>query len=180
MTELLKLINDWQKIVSIDSKKIAENMEELKLKEIIKNVIEDVKISIPDKKMEFTIEIPKDISIVYGDKLRIKEVFTNLINNAVKYNHENGKVEITATEDEKYLIVSISDNGIGIGAKYLPFIFDEFFRVRNDSNFVLGAGLGLFIVKKIIEAHSGKIEVTSEVGKGSTFTVFFPKGRVYG
>lgn len=176
LTELKKLVNDWQKIAAINSQEIVENMEILKLDEIIYDVETALEEQIRNKKIKMKINIPDSISrVFYGDKSRLKEVFLNLLDNAVKYNHENGEVEISARENGNYIAISIIDTGIGIDAKYLPFVFDEFFRVRDEAKLDLGAGLGLFIVKKIIDAHSGKVEARSELGAGSTFTVFLPK-----
>jgi two-component system, OmpR family, phosphate regulon sensor histidine kinase PhoR len=106
------------------------------------------------------------------DPYRLKQVFINLISNAIVYTPKGGDVTISVTEDEKKVHVSIKDNGMGITEEELPRIFERFYRVdkarsRNSG----GTGLGLAIVKHIIEAHEGDIEVDSEVNKGTTFTV---------
>ncbi|MGR3765322.1 two-component system histidine kinase PnpS [Rossellomorea sp. NS-SX7] len=110
------------------------------------------------------------------DPYRLKQVFINLISNAIVYTPKGGDVTISITEDNEKVHVSISDNGIGISEEELPRIFERFYRVdkarsRNSG----GTGLGLAIVKHIIEAHEGKIEVESEVNKGTTFTVCLHK-----
>jgi len=111
-----------------------------------------------------------------GDKKSLKMMFTNLISNGIKFNHEGGSVLVKVKEHENDIIVEISDTGIGILKEDLPFIFDEFFRVKSDkTRHINGTGLGLSIVKKIAEMHSASIKVESELGKGSTFYINLPK-----
>jgi two-component system phosphate regulon sensor histidine kinase PhoR len=106
---------------------------------------------------------------VYGDKERLTQVLTNLIDNAIKYNVVGGTVKVTATPEGKQVCVSVSDTGIGIPPEHVGRIFERFYRVDKDrSRAVGGTGLGLAIVKHILEAHQAPITVTSEVGKGTT------------
>lgn len=112
---------------------------------------------------------------VEGDDLRLRQLFLNLLSNAIRYTHEKGAVDIEVCRNENQAIISISDNGIGIAEEHLPHIFDRFYRTdeaRNRSHG--GTGLGLAIVKGITEAHDGKIEVFSTPGKGSKFQVSLP------
>jgi two-component system phosphate regulon sensor histidine kinase PhoR len=128
--------------------------------------------------MKITLEIDASASLkkVKGDKESLKMIFTNLISNGIKFNHEGGSVLIKVKEQDDHMVIEVSDTGIGIIKEDLPFIFDEFFRVKSDkTRNIAGTGLGLSIVKKIAEAHSGSIKVKSELGKGSTFFVILPK-----
>ncbi|WP_308302398.1 ATP-binding protein [Bacillus sp. V5-8f] len=113
---------------------------------------------------------------IKGDSYRIKQIFINLITNALNYTGPGGSVKISIAEDEKTVKASVRDTGIGIEKEELPRIFERFYRVdkarsRNSG----GTGLGLAIVKHIVEAHKGKITVDSQPGKGTTFTVIFNK-----
>ena len=112
---------------------------------------------------------------VNGDALQLKQLFRNLIGNAIKYTPEDGTVTVSTTVETKNIQVEVQDTGFGIPAADLPFIFDRFYRVRNGKhNEVEGNGLGLAIVKSIVEQHGGKISVESEPGKGSCFTFTLP------
>ncbi len=103
-------------------------------------------------------------------------LFTNLISNAIKFNREGGRVEVRLYNDGENLTAEVADTGIGIPAENLPFIFDEFYRVRNkETRNITGSGLGLSLAKKIVDAHSGSIQAISESGKGSTFMVVLPR-----
>ena len=127
------------------------------------------------KQITFDMEVP-DQAIVEGDLPRIKQVFINLLSNAVNYTPVGGKVGVIVKEENDFVTVSIQDNGIGIENKELPRIFERFYRVdkarSRDSG---GTGLGLSIVKHILEIHHGKVTVNSTVGVGTIFTVTLNK-----
>jgi two-component system, OmpR family, phosphate regulon sensor histidine kinase PhoR len=120
-------------------------------------------------------DLPTDIPRVLGSKIRLTQAMGNLISNAIKYTHDEGKISISAKQDDGYVLIQVKDNGIGIPVSDLPFIFDKFFRVKNeDTDGIPGSGLGLSLVKSIIEKHQGRIWVESQRGAGSTFTVLLP------
>jgi signal transduction histidine kinase len=111
-----------------------------------------------------------------GDPYRLKQLFYNLIENAIKYSNDGGTVEITTGSNGQYPNVSIKDEGLGISKEDIPYIFDRFYRVdKSRSREAGGTGLGLSICKWIAEAHQGRITVESEPGTGSCFTVWIPK-----
>jgi len=100
------------------------------------------------------------------------------VSNGINYNREGGTVTITVREQGDDLIVKVSDAGIGISQENLPFIFDEFFRIKSkETQHITGTGLGLPIAKRIIEAHNGCLKVVSELGRGTTFSIFLPKAQ---
>lgn len=112
---------------------------------------------------------------VQGDELRLRELLLNLVENAVKYSHPNGKVEISLVTDGQHAILSVSDQGIGIPTEDLPKIFNRFYRTDNARTHTKkGTGLGLAICAWIAESHKGRIHVQSHVGRGSIFTVTLP------
>jgi two-component system phosphate regulon sensor histidine kinase PhoR len=110
-----------------------------------------------------------------GDKESLLRVFTNIIGNATKYTPPGGKITLNTECDDYFIYASISDTGSGIPQDKLPFIFEPFFRVHGKDERQKGSGLGLTFVKKIMDAHYGKIEVTSQVDKGTTFILRFPR-----
>ncbi len=114
---------------------------------------------------------------VTGDETQLTSMFSNLVENAVKYTPPGGRVEVTGSSDENEVAVRVSDTGIGIPEKYLARIFERFYRIdKARSKETGGTGLGLSIVRHIAENHGGRVNVESTPGEGSTFTVHLPRG----
>ncbi|MEE9591370.1 MAG: HAMP domain-containing sensor histidine kinase, partial [Thermodesulfobacteriota bacterium] len=111
---------------------------------------------------------------VMGDGDRLSELFMNLVENAVKYNRRDGSVDISFNTADNWVNIAVSDTGIGMAEDDINKIFDRFYRVDKSRSETTGAGLGLSIVKAIVDAHGGKLDVESELGKGSRFTVNLP------
>jgi len=116
------------------------------------------------------------LPIIYADEKRLRRVFTNLLDNAVKFSKAQGTITLVAQETAREVLVQIIDQGVGMAAEELPYIFDLFHRGRGSEKRE-GYGIGLATVKAIVEGHGGRIQVTSELGRGSTFSVFLPKER---
>ena len=110
---------------------------------------------------------------ILGDADKLKQVFINLIGNAVKFTGENGEISIKIYKEEKKIFVEVKDDGIGIKEEDLPFIFEHLYRGDKSRHEIKGSGIGLTIVKNILAVHSASIEVESEEGKGSLFKVIF-------
>jgi diguanylate cyclase (GGDEF)-like protein len=123
--------------------------------------------------------IPSTLTRAYGDAARLEQIFINLLDNAIKFSPEKGEVRVSAKDyelDGHFIEVSVADNGMGIPSDELEKIFERFYQVDASlSKEVKGAGLGLSIVKGLVEAHGGKVWAESEVGKGSKFTFTLPK-----
>jgi len=122
----------------------------------------------------------KDQIFVFADKIRLDEVFNNLITNAIKYSPDKGgKIYIDAKEDKERFTISIKDTGLGMDSEQIELVFDEFYKVDDSRHELDSSGLGLTITKKIIEKHGGKIWVESEgTGKGSTFYFTLKKSKI--
>jgi len=178
LESLLNLINDWLDVARIDRGQIVDKLKPLSLKDVIKKVVEDMRPLA--QKDEITLEFGhcSQNDLVQGDKETLEQVFSNLINNAIRYNKTKGQVLITIKENKDFIATEVQDTGIGIAKEHLPLIFEQFYRVsRGEDQKAKGTGLGLSIAKKIVEAHAGSIQVSSELGKGSTFTVLLPKAE---
>ena len=120
----------------------------------------------------------EDQAIIVGDRDRLKQVLLNLVDNALKYTPQGGEVTLSLTKDDAWVKISVRDTGIGIAPDDIPNLFGRFYRVdKARSRDAGGTGLGLAIAKSVVDAHNGKIMVESELGKGSTFTVWLPLGE---
>ena len=117
---------------------------------------------------------PEMLPFLYGDKNRIRQVFINIIDNAIKYSDPGGQVHIEATERQGNVVVSVSDTGCGIKASDLPKIKEKFYKPNHTRR---GSGIGLAVADEIITAHGGKLDITSEEGLGTTVTITLPPGK---
>ncbi|TET25523.1 MAG: response regulator [Candidatus Aminicenantes bacterium] len=178
LENLMNLINDWLDVARLDNGQIINKLKPLSLKKVIKKTLEDMRPLAKKNDISLELRPSPENKNVLGDEESLKQVFSNLITNAIRYNKPKGKVMITIKENRDFIATEIQDTGIGIAEEHLPFIFDQFYRVsKGESQKIKGTGLGLSIAKKIVEAHGGSIQVSSEDGKGSIFTVFLFKGR---
>jgi len=169
--ELVHMVNDLLDISRIESGKIEIKKEFLNLKVIIDKIVDLFSEQLKIKNISFGSFIPNDCQEILADRSQIERVFINLVGNALKFTPQNGKIDINANYINKIIQIDIRDSGFGIPQDAQESIFDEFFRVDNTINQeVKGTGLGLTLVKRIIEAHQGRIWVKSKVGEGSTFS----------
>lgn len=174
---LAQLINNLLDISRIESGRQELKLEPINLKNMAESLSDMLGSLFKEKGLEFIVDIPAAVPDAFADKGQLERVFINLVGNALKFTPQGGKITIKAKLlDANMIQVSISDTGLGIAEKDLTRIFDEFYRVDNDENQKLkGTGLGLSLVKYIVEAHKGKLSVTSQLNYGSTFTFTIPK-----
>jgi signal transduction histidine kinase len=125
--------------------------------------------------VKLQLELPPEMDQILADRRSMEEVFTNLVNNAINYSPDGGRVTMSAVSRGDYLEVTVQDTGIGIEPQDLSRIFDKFYRVKHPkTRQVIGTGLGLSLVQCLVEAHRGTVEVESEVGRGTLFRVLLP------
>ena len=161
------LLNDLIDISRIESGELKFSFRYLDINELIHELVQTMQIRAEQRSVHVELQLTSQ-AVVYGDKERLTQVLTNLIDNAIKYNVEGGTVTISTTSAKKGVTVSIRDTGIGIPAEHLERIFERFYRVDKDrSRAVGGTGLGLAIVKHILEAHDAEPRISSESGKGT-------------
>lgn len=171
---LTALVNDFLDIQRMESGKQIYEKKFIDMKLILQNVIELQAINASLHNITLSIELEE--TIILGDKNKLKQVFMNLLSNAIKYSPEGGDILIRIYGDDQNVFIDIKDDGLGIPDEAIPNLFQKFYRVDNsDRRKIGGTGLGLAIVQEIVKAHGGKILVSSEYGKGSTFTSHFPK-----
>lgn len=172
---LNRMITDILSLSELENRKLKVNVEGIATKVIIKEVISMLQNQADKKQISLLYSVEEDISSLKGDSDQFKQMLINLIDNAVKYTQEGGTIEVTAHNEMKDVVIKIRDNGIGIPKEYIPRLFERFYRVdKARSRKVGGTGLGLAIVKHIVMQFNGKIEVHSEVGNGTEFTVTLP------
>lgn len=170
---LSNLVSDVLLLSRLDAKVPLEK-EYFNLKELITNAVETFNNDIKEKNINFKILVDDDI-FYYGDNFLIFQAIINLVSNAVKYTSYNGLIEIKSTLQKDIIILTIKDTGPGIPKEYHEKIFQRFFVIdKSRSRQLGGTGLGLSIVKHIIELHNGRIDVESELGKGTTFIITLP------
>ncbi|MBF0532397.1 MAG: GAF domain-containing sensor histidine kinase [Candidatus Omnitrophica bacterium] len=173
---LVKLINELLDIARIESGRVEMAFVKNNFAKIIDNVIDLLTPQMRDKKIEWKIDMPPTLPDVLLDSAHMERALINILSNAIKFTPENGRVTVTGSlVDAATIKVEIADTGIGIPKDNLPKLFTEFYRADNAIHQnIKGTGLGLVLTKRIIEAHKGKIWVTSEIGKGTTFHLTLP------
>ena len=145
------------------------------LAKFISQVTQDLLPAMSDKELELSVELPDEAVRAFIDSDRMQQVLHNLLENAIRYTEPGGKVLVRLTSSPSEVRIEVSDTGIGIPETNLPYVFERFFRSdRARRAHPGGSGLGLSIVRWIVEAHKGKVEVVSRVGEGTTFTVTLP------
>jgi len=171
---LLKLVGDILDVSRLDSDTMRFDMEKLNPVEVLHEVVEDMKLSINNKKLELITAIPKDLSSIMGDRNRLSQVLKNLIVNAIKFT-DNGSITIGAEEKDGHILIWVEDTGIGISKNELNKIFTKFYQAyTGDDRKNEGVGLGLFICKEIVQKHRGEIWAESKLGEGSRVYIKLP------
>lgn len=172
---LIKLVQNMLTISRIEGQRLELNIETVDLFSLVKHVYDTLKIKADEKKITFTLLSFPEKLIVSADKDKLSEVIENIVGNALKYTPENGRISIHFTLSKDSIGVHVSDTGSGVSQDDLSKLFQKFGRLTDAKmSKTPGTGLGLYIAKQIIELHKGSIGVESEIGKGSTFSIFLP------
>lgn len=172
---LVAMVNDLLDISRMELRKTQREIKELEIDQIIKSIIEFLEFELKKKSITVNLQILTSTCRLKADQNEINRLFTNIISNAIKYNKEKGTIDIQVKKSGNYLIIRISDTGIGMKPEERAKLFQEFYRVKNEkTRGISGTGLGLSIVKRIVDSYAGKIEVDSEPGLGTTFTIYLP------
>lgn len=177
---LTRLINDLFYLAILDEGKLALSIESIELNEILSSICQSVLSLANDKGILLNVSLSDFPLWVEADSTRMIQVFTNLLSNAIRYT-DKGKITVSSYTSNHFIFIEIADTGVGIKEEDLSHIFERFFRSdKSRSRQTGGTGLGLAIVKELVEAQNGRINVKSEIGKGTRFTLTFPqaKGRI--
>jgi PAS domain S-box-containing protein len=177
--QLLGLINDLLDLSRIDAGKAHLIEQNVSLCRVITEGCRMVELQAKELSIDLVMEIPADLPLVFGDEQRIMRIVLNLLSNAIKFTPPNGTVRVQAEQSTGQLLLKVSDTGIGIAAQDLPKVLERFGQVDSTlSRKHQGTGLGLPLVKELIELHGGSISIESEVGVGTVVIIGFPRERV--
>jgi len=168
---LAEMSSDFLSVARLESGRSQFQLDEFDLRELLNECFQLIIDQAEESGLFCNVEIPADLPRFTGDCDKLKQAVLNLLSNAIKYTPAGGKVLLEAEAGPEEISIAIHDTGIGIPAKYLDRLFSKFFRAPGSERMAQGTGLGLSIVKRIIEGHGGRIEVESEVGVGTSFTI---------
>ena len=172
---MITLVNDILDYRRMEEGKSIQKIESLDLKKILQRTLELMRLSAEEKEVNITSDMAEELPSFNGDMGGIEAIFVNLISNAIKYTPKGGKVDVILNRSGKDILFKVADNGIGIPPEDIDRIFEKFYRIKTEqTKSVGGSGLGLSIVKGLVNAHNGSVNVESEVGKGTTFIVSLP------
>lgn len=179
-SHLLHLVRNMLDSVKYDAGKISYYKDQFKLSELVEEVRSNLHLFLEERELSLEVSIPPECDQVYADRMRIGQVITNLISNAIEISPAKEKIILDTEVFQDKVQIRISDRGPGIAREHQDSIFDKFTQFPHDSKSAGGMGLGLYIVKKILEGHSEGVRISSEPGAGSTFIFSLPKAMPEG
>ena len=171
---LNEMASSFLDLARLESGRAEFNYTRFDLSPLIQECNEVVSKEAENLRIAIHLDIKNNLPMLDADREKIKRVLLNLLNNAIKYNRPDGSIVLRAYAAKKEMVIEIKDNGIGIPTEAIPHLFEKFYRVKSVEKTTGGTGLGLSICKQIIESHRGRIEVSSQVDKGTVFKVFVP------
>ncbi|SMC25264.1 His Kinase A (phospho-acceptor) domain-containing protein [Desulfacinum hydrothermale DSM 13146] len=172
LESLMALINDWLDMSRLSEENIVSRLQAVDLRACLDEALKGLEWAARQKNVSLHVEIPQDLPRIHADPDTFREVLSNLISNAIKYNRVGGRVTIRARGQNGSVQVEVEDTGVGIDEREVPFVFEQFYRAKDrEVREQEGTGLGLAIVRKIVRAHGGTIQVVSRKGEGSIFRV---------
>ena len=172
---ILKLLDCLMDISEAETGTMRLHFETIKVSVLVEEILDLYQYAAEEKNVSISVECSKDL-VITADRNRLRQVLANLLDNAIKYNSTGGHVLINVRQEQQEMIVVVNDNGIGIPPKEIPKIWDRLHR-GDESRSQPGLGLGLSLVKAIVHAHKGHIEVHSQPGVGSAFALGLPTVR---
>jgi signal transduction histidine kinase len=176
---MVRLVDDLLDVSRVSRGKLELRMQALTISQVLSHAMEASQPGVDAARHTLSLELPDEPLRVRGDLTRLAQVFSNLVNNASKYTPAGGRILVSARAEGDEVLVEVTDNGSGIAPDMLPHVFDLFAQGRGLPQSAQGGlGIGLWLVKKLVELHHGSIEARSDgAGKGSAFTVRLPSLR---
>lgn len=177
---LNRLVNDLRDLSLAQAGQLKLQRKPTDIASLVKRAVEVVQPMIKEKSIKLKLDLPSDLPTADVDPDRVSQIIYNLLSNALTHTSEGGRLEIRAQEEREMVKVSVADTGQGIAKKELPHIFNHFYQVEQSGVRAKGgSGVGLAIVKHLVEAHGGQVAVESELGKGSVFSFTLPVARKF-
>lgn len=174
INRLTEMSTAFLDLARLESGRSHFHVEQVDIENLLSDCAQVMGSKTEEKQIVLQVRLSLDLPIITGDRDKIKQVILNLLSNAIKFTPQDGKIILAARSEGDRVVIQVIDNGVGIPASSLPHIFEKFYRVPETAHSAPGTGLGLSICKRIIEAHKGNIEVQSEDGAGTTFTIHLP------
>ncbi len=171
---LSNLIENVLSISRIESRNVTYNLTPTEISPVVMEVYDSQKIQCENKGLNFRIDVEENMPEILADRDAIKQVLLNLVGNAIKFTPKGGSISISMKKNGAFGSIEVEDNGLGIPEKDLSRVFEKFYRVYRPGTEIQGTGLGLPIVKDIVEFHNGKIDIESREGKGTKFRIYLP------
>jgi two-component system, OmpR family, sensor kinase len=168
-----RVIENLAALCRFENEQQALEIKKLDLTRLVEDVLEDMRVLAEQKEVEISFYSAGELTID-GDEMQLSRMMVNLLDNALKFTHRDGRITVTVSQEKKLAKITVSDTGIGMPEEELPYIFDRFYQITRSRSSKSGFGIGLSIVKAVVEAHKGSVSVESKRGQGSTFTVTLP------
>lgn len=180
--QLEHIVTNMYSIARIDNGTLRIDRSKFDLNDLMMQLVNEYKLTLKKRDQKLILNLTEQVREYYGDRMRVKQMCNALIDNAIKYTQDGGKIEINTECKDKHCIIEVNDNGIGIPKDELGKIFEKFYEVQNSDHHTTsrsdfmggGMGLGLSIAKAIAEAHGGGIKVDSKENRGSSFQIYLP------
>jgi signal transduction histidine kinase len=175
-TAMMARVNDFMRLGAVQHAEIERKVQPIQLLDVVWRLVPEMRVKARWRAVEFQVDVPESLPLVNGTYEDMEHLVSNLANNAIKYTEPGGTVTVSLSEGDDSVIGVVEDTGIGIAAEDLPRIFEDFYRSEHAKGMdAHGTGLGLSIAKRVVDLYGGRIDVESELGKGSRFSFRFPK-----
>jgi signal transduction histidine kinase len=171
---LLAMVQNLIEVYRYEAGETILSKEPLSLYDLINNSLEEMNAWAAERQITFRVKVPPPATIM-ADRLAIRRVFLNLVDNALKFTKAGGKITISTEETNNHVELKVTDTGVGISESELPLLFSRFYQTESGRRRAMGSGLGLYLCRQIITAHGGTIGALSKLDHGTTFIIKFPK-----
>jgi signal transduction histidine kinase len=175
---MMARVNDFMRLGAVQHAEIERKVQPVQLLDVVWRLAPEMRVRAKWRAVDFHADVPESLPLIMGTHEDMEHLVSNLVNNAIKYTEPGGTVKISLWEEDDRVIGVVEDTGIGIAPDDLPMIFDEFYRSEHAKDMdAHGTGLGLAIAKRVVNLYGGRLDVESEVGKGSKFSFSFPRAE---
>ncbi|KPL06544.1 hypothetical protein AMJ86_08180, partial [bacterium SM23_57] len=171
---LSEMATSFLRLARLESGRTRFDFQEINIPHLLVECGNLMEMNASQEGLELTLDYPEDLPVLKGDYDKIKQAIINLLSNSIKYNRPKGQITLRSFVDGENIVIEVEDTGIGISEEYQQRLYEKFYRVPGAENISFGTGLGLTIVKRIVEGHMGTIRSKSVQGEGTTFSMVFP------